>query len=485
MINVGLIPLDSRPCNTQWVVDLGLIGGSNIIMYPRNKCGNLHFGAKLDDMLDWLEKNAEKMDYLIISSDGLSFGGLIQARLAQIDLEKTIDKINVLRNIKARFPNLKMYMFDTVMRTSITAFDEETERYWAKVNRYSCLKGRIHFFNDKKNALELAELEKEIPQHIIDTYWHARSIKHSLNKYFISLVNEGVLDSMILLQEDSMAYGVQKIEQEILEKIIDENNLSDKIQFYNGTDEGACVLLGKILVENKKIKPKYYLHVPSHDVIEKCFLFEDRPFTENIEKMCQTIGFNLTSNVDDADFILSIFAEKENIDLDIACFKEMPINKNEEYYRYINELNSFISEKKKVVLVDLFFPNGGSYELLEDVNYRDLTVYSSWNTASNSLGSALCQIAAVLCNDKENELNKKFVYERVIDDCIYQYFVRRKVNEVLLAQEINIHDLQDNYDYALNLVKEQLKKYEHVIDNQEYDIVLPWKRMFEVEIIIK
>ena len=70
-------------------------------------------------------------------------------------------------------------------------------------------------------------------------------------------------------------------------------------------------------------------------------------------------------------------------------------------------------------------------------------------------------------------------------DCIYQYFVRRKVNEVLLAQEINIHDLQDNYDYALNLVKEQLKKYEHVIDNQEYDIVLPWKRMFEVEIIIK
>ena len=46
-------------------------------------------------------------------------------------------------------------------------------------------------------------------------------------------------------------------------------------------------------------------------------------------------------------------------------------------------------------------------------------------------------------------------------------------------------EIQDNYDYALNLVKEQLKKYEHVIDNQEYDIVLPWKRMFEVEIIIK
>ena len=65
---------------------------------------------------------------------------------------------------------------------------------------------------------------------------------------------------------------------------------------------------------------------------------------------------------------------------------------------------------KNVVLVDLLFPNGGSYELLQDIKYNLLAAYSAWNTASNSLGSALCEIAAVIvCKDKYNENNQKFL----------------------------------------------------------------------------
>ena len=100
MINVGLIPLDSRPCNTSWVVDLGKIGNANVIMYPREKCGFLHNGAVLDDILSWLNEHVSEMDYLIISSDGLSFGGLIQARKAQIDLEYALEKFNIFKDIK-------------------------------------------------------------------------------------------------------------------------------------------------------------------------------------------------------------------------------------------------------------------------------------------------------------------------------------------------------------------------------------------------
>ena len=66
MINVGLIPLDSRPCNTSWVIDLGKIGNANVIMYPREKCGFLHNGAELDDILSWLNEHVNEMDYLII-----------------------------------------------------------------------------------------------------------------------------------------------------------------------------------------------------------------------------------------------------------------------------------------------------------------------------------------------------------------------------------------------------------------------------------
>lgn len=486
MINIGLIPLDSRPCNTAWVKDLGLIGNANVIMYPREKCGNLHRGAVLDDMIEWLKNNASKMDYLIISSDGLSFGGLIQARLAQIDLEETLKKLEVLKELKNTYPHLKMYMFDTVMRTSITSSDAETEKYWAKMNRFSLLKGRIYFFNKEEDKKELECLEREIPSHIINTYLNARKVKFTLNKYFLNLVQDKTIDSMILLQEDSMPYGIQQIEHKEIGNFIEEHNLDNKVQFYNGTDEGAVVLLGKILLENKKMMPTCYLHYPVREVIDKCHLFEDRPFIENLNKMCKTIGFKFIDTPQDADFILSIYGIKENVDLDLSKFIEMPIDKNADYKKYINEVNGFIKDGKKVVLVDLFFPNGGSLELLEDINYQDLTVYSSWNTASNSLGSALCQIACVLANDnKEVNLNKKFLYERFFDDCIYQYFVRREIDSKLISEGVNIYNLGDKYEYALDLVKQGLKKYEYVINNQDYEVELPWSRMFEVEIILK
>ena len=328
MINVGLIPLDSRPCNTSWVVDLGKIGNLNIIMYPRNKCGYLHNGANLDDMLTWLDNNVSKMDYLIISSDGLSFGGLIQARKAQIDLDYALKRFEIFKEYKKKYPHLKIYMFDTCMRTSISAIDEESQFYWSKMNEYSLYRGRVHFFNTKEDNEKLAELEKEIPSRIIDTYLKARNVKFTLNKYFLNLVKEEILDSYILLQEDSMPYGIQKIEHEKLNEFIDENNLKDKVQFYNGTDEGAVVLLAKILMEEYKLSPKVYLHVPSMASIEKCFLFEDRPGIENIEKMCKTIGFELVRNYEECDFVLSIFSVVKNDDLVIEKYIEINIDKN-------------------------------------------------------------------------------------------------------------------------------------------------------------
>ena len=486
MINVGLIPLDSRPCNTSWVIDLGKIGNANVIMYPREKCGFLHNGAELDDILSWLNEHVNEMDYLIISSDGLSFGGLIQARKAQIDLDSALEKFKVFNTIKSNYPHLKIYMFDTCMRTSISAVDEESQYYWGKMNEYSLYKGRVHFFGTEADKAKLDELEKEIPERIINTYLKARNVKFTLNKYFLSLVNDGILDGYILLQEDSMPYGIQQIEHEELKQIIKDNNLEEKVQFYNGTDEGAVVLLAKIFMEENNLRPKAYLHVPTRESIEKCFLFEDRPGIENIEKMCSTVGFTIVDNYDECDFVLSIFSVLENDDLVIERFEEMPINKDEVYHKYINELNNMLEKNKPVVLVDLLFPNGGSYELLQDVKFKNLASYSAWNTASNSLGSAVCEIAAVLVSgDKLNPLNQKFLYERIFDDCVYQYIARRKACERLINEGANVFDLKEFGSKAIEYTKESLDLYKHMIPGYSYEITLPWNRMFEAEIILK
>ena len=148
MIKVGLIPLDSRPCNTIWIDSLTKIANLELLMYPRSECGTLFKGANIDKIIDWLNQNAHLMDYLIISTDGLCFGGLIQARKAQIDLDKVVKQLDIIKELKNKYPKLRIFVFDTIMRIAITTLDKESQIYAPSINEYGRLKGQYHFFKN-------------------------------------------------------------------------------------------------------------------------------------------------------------------------------------------------------------------------------------------------------------------------------------------------------------------------------------------------
>lgn len=480
MIKVGVVPLDSRPCNTSWLFQLGTSVNYQMVMYPTSKCGNLHQGANIYNIIEWINSQAQKLDYLILSGDGFAFGGLIQARKAEIDLEEVLPLLESLKETKKENPQLKIYLFDTIMRTSISATSIETGQYWSLMNRYSKALGRYYFLKEEKDLEEINQLESMIPKHIIDTYLDARRKKLEVTKCYLKLMAKGVIDEMIVLQEDSMPYGIQKKDQEELEAFVKTVGIKKEVNFYNGTDEGGVVLLAKIMLENSKVEKNIYLHTPQKEILDKCCLFEDRPLKENIEKMCQTIGLHLVDDKKNADAILSIFATTENIDLDLIKYQEIQIDKNQVYQNYITELNDLIAHYP-VALVDLYFPNGGSLELLKDVNYRKCINYSAWNTASNSLGSSLCAISSFLVNGM-NQTLEDFKKARIMDDCIYQYIARRKVNEKLWQQKINIYDLENVQINVIGEIEEMMHQYDAYIDYQSYHVFLPWNRTFEIEI---
>jgi hypothetical protein len=369
------------------------------------------------------------------------------------------------------------------MRTTITAYGPDMEIYWGKMNEFSRLTGRVHFFHDPEEEMRLEELKKEIPASIVEIFLNARRIKHELNKYFLGLVSDRVLDYMILLQEDAMPFGIQKIEQEILQKMIAEQNLGKRVKFYNGTDEGGVVLLGKILMQEKGIAPKLYLHLPEADALNKVMLFEDQPFSENLANMMDTMGFLKTKNADEADFILSVYAEKPNVNLNTNTSEPILPLKNKRYYEFIRKIDSFLYSGMNVALVDLLFPNGGSPDLLLDLEFSKLKVYSAWNTASNAMGSALCEIASHLVNPKNP--STKFRDERFLDDCLFQYTVRRIVNEKYLKLGFNVYDLGNGNDVVLGEIKTLMDHLGGWLGKRSYKITLPWQRTFEAEIEIE
>ena len=481
MITIGIVPIDSRPCNTNWLSKLGHISDVNVMLLPIEYCGTLEKGAQPEAILNWLEQYISKFDYLILSTDALCFGGLVQARKGDKELEVINPFLNKIKDLLLRNKGVKVYLFDTLMRTSITAHNAKEAEYWKMINDYSYYMGHYHFYKDIDSLEQVNKLKEVIPSSILDSYLKARNVKHFLNLEFISWVIEGIADTMLLLQEDSMPYGIQQIEQESINQVILLNKIEDSVHFYNGTDEGALVLLGKIIYHCSPIETSVFIDYSCSEMMERVHLFEDHIFKDNFNKMWDTIGLKRASSANDCNTVFALFGGKANRDLDLSKPTMIPVIKDDSYKEFIKRINQYIKIGKNVILVDLYFPNGGTKELLDDIDYSKLSGYSGWNTSSNSLGSAICQLVGVLVHGN-SLLNQDFTWERIADDCIYQTYVRRVVNERLIKDNINVYQLGDEYRYAEELIEAEFKKYDEFLHHHTFKTWLPWKRTFEIDI---
>ena len=455
------------------------IGQVELLSYPFEKCGSLHVGANLDEMMRWLDHVVDALDYLIISADGLFSGGLVQARLGVANAAAVEQALTQIKIYKERYPKLKIYVFDTVMRTSITAYDEESERYWAKMNEYSRLKGRIFFFNQREDKIKLDVLKQDIPLHIIQTYEKARNTKYQITRKLITYVKENIIDYVLVLQEDAMPNGVQKIEQLNLEEMVKELSLGQKVKFYNGTDEGGAILLGRAILEINHSTPKVYIHLPEPDALKKVMPFEDRPFQVNLDLMLESFGYITVPTPKEADFVLAVYTEEEDYNLILEVATPIVPRKNEVYLTFMQSLEKMLGSKKPVAFVDLLFPNGGSIDILEDLSYKKLLAYSAWNTASNSMGSLLCDVASKLVSKSKS---KEFLYERILDDCLYQYIVRREINHHLLSKAVNVYDLKTATQEVTQMIQKRLEEVAKPYNLPKFKIWLPWERTFELDI---
>ena len=187
-MKVTVLPLDSRPCNHAWVKKYASLAGVELAIVPVDLSGNLFHGLSLANPQSWLEAQTLDSDCLILSADALTSGGLIQARQARFNLEEAIESIQNLSLLKQANPNLKIYVFDTIMRTSITAYDEETQKYWSLVNKYSKALGLSMLLPSEEHTQELLRIKAMIPEPILTTYHQAREKKRTLNHLLCDLV---------------------------------------------------------------------------------------------------------------------------------------------------------------------------------------------------------------------------------------------------------------------------------------------------------
>lgn len=147
---------------------------------------------------------------------------------------------------------------------------------------------------------ELESLAEEIPEKVLNTFLNARKFGHETNLGCIQLVKDGIIDQLIICQEDSASEGIQRFEQEKLSAIIRENELNNKISMANGASEAGAELVMRALCSEGSNAEVVWLG----ENIGFSAMYEDRPFIENLNAHMSALNIKEIQGSDNVICIL-------------------------------------------------------------------------------------------------------------------------------------------------------------------------------------
>lgn len=468
---IRILPVDDRPChNDHIVLAMSKVDGVTIELPDPKILGHFTHSGHVDLMSDFLMNDIESVDTLIVSLDALTYGGLIQGRThSNQPLDLYLERLKVLQEIKSRNPKLKLYAYSVIMRLTTTVTDTSKLSEWEDLFEYSQLVNKVKTHPNLQGDLD--QVLNRLSQDTLENYLDTRKRNHSINQRMVELINNGVVDYGVLVQEDTSEFGLHLEEQESLNKLVKELNLTDKVVMKNGTDEMVALFVAKAIVKESKIKLQ-------RDLLKDDFIapYEDHYFIDNLKKSLAIAEVQIDEEAN--DILCVIPSLDRTYDLAFEDVSDLNLLSN------INYKLKYDPIIQGLHVLDIAYANGGDIRNLEYLisNYEvsKLKSYSAWNTASNATGSLVLDIIIA----QDYELNGDYLKMRIIDDALYQGKVRSHLNTLLKEQGQDIWS--EVYSEEANTwLTEKLNNLSNKCDltkGIQIEASLPWGRTFELRL---
>ena len=438
-----VIPLDSRPPCTDYITSLARMAGFKVILPPTELMDDYQQPANAAGMREWLQQNAGSANSAIISVDMLIHGGLLASRKG-MGSEETADAVlSQLSAIHQSYPQIKLFAFNIIPRLLISE-DTQTEKYKQLMAQWSILQETTALFENPQDFRRLQLLEAKIPTEIITSYRKLYAANQRLNRRLIELTQNGILSGLVLGQDDSAPFGLGNMERQRLENFIGNlPELRQRIFLTRGTDEVALTLLGPATIGTEGIKHKVYVHYTEPHTATAILPYMPRPLMQTVAEKLAIAAADPTENISEADFILVVHAGNSQS-------RELQLKDS------ANLISAWIRAGRNVAVVDLATDWVENQTLLPHLKrngtLHQLIAYAGWNTASNSIGTAITQSIMSLRGRDTNEpaialyrdlARVEFLSERILDDWYYQKIYRHQLNEELEKQKVDPYNLKE------------------------------------------
>ena len=500
MKKIVLLPLDERPCNYLYPLQMFNNDDIKLVLPSMDIMGDKKTPANHEALEEFLLKETKDAFGLVISIDTLLYGGIVPSRLHYHSEEELKRRMSLITTLKNNNPDLLIYAFDLIMRCPQYSSDDEEPTYYKECGLEIFKTG---YLSHKKELNVISKEELEVLENLqcnqdhLNDYLARRELNCKLNIETLNLVENNTIDFLIIPQDDASEYGWTAIDQIKIRKVIDEKCLQLDVYMYPGADEVANNLISKMVLKIKNQKPLFYIKYPSPNSPLTVPALEDRYLDTTVRYQILSSGGLITTSVKEADIVLFVNTSATRMvssadfgfprDRGMSVLRNMP--EFVEFMDYcVNTLN------KDVVVADVATLNGGDYELIKMMQKRNLLMkvaaYAGWNTSSNTLGTCIPHGIMTHVYGRNQE-HYNFLVSRYIEDFCYMSYVRAKVNRTLGARGMNYFSIDGQRGVICNEVKEELvtavEQYLPTLKGhfEIEDCYMPWRRMFEVGLIIK
>ncbi len=495
-----LVTLDDRPSSLQWPVRLGAVADVEVVAPPRELLGNFSVPGRPDAIFAWVRaQDLSAFDAAVVSIDMLAYGGLVASRTDHSATDSAaLGRLAFVGELRRRAPHLKIYGASVLTRLAPTA-DGSNETWRVALARWAEISAVT---GDSALATETKRLESAIPVSLRATYGAVRRRNATINRAALQLVRDGVLDYLIVSQDDARARGLHVAEREHLRAIVDSAGIRNAVTLQPGTDEAAMLLLARAVAQRVGRRPSVAVSYSSERMADQPMPFEDQPLRRTVSLQIAAAGAVETRDGSASDLRLFVFTSR---------------NEQQRATVFADSIQLTVARGARVVVADVDPKGdvqGADSVFAEALTSRRIVArlagYAAWNTAGNAIGTALAHAvlsemaatpvkggARIAPSRAATQAHRWFLADRWLDDFVWHTLVRPGAARLVRDRGWNALQLTEPEarvvaDYAAPLMRAgalRLRMAFGVVDTagqpcaglRDFRFTLPWRRTFEAE----
>jgi GrpB-like predicted nucleotidyltransferase (UPF0157 family) len=496
---VLFLPLDSRPATRDAVIDLARAAGVNLRSPDRAVLGDRERGADVRAIWSWIHMqldSAEAPAACIASVEMLCFGGLVASRTSPRHWRNILPWLDEVHALAARVPT---YLSAVIPRTPLQGGGGEDPDYWEAygevLREYALAADQFGWMGDAVTGRRVAEALEKLPAAVIEAVLQHRRRHLLINTELLIAAARGPLRALLIAQDDTTTTGFSGMDREVLER------LSRPLQAANmllmtGADELGAVLFARWLNESTAAAPAVRIVYTFPNATDRVPAYESTPLAQTVREHLHAAGCRVVESGEDILLWVHNFdgdRQREARDQDGAAFHAERIE------AILPELREAGREERVLALADVRFTNGADGRLVErllaEPRFMGIVAYAGWNTASNSLGSAIAQAVTIFHMRKfsvpgNDRAATHMLGKRLLDDWGYQAVVRPRLASLLRERggdptALGPHE-PDLEREAVRIFEESViplvQKSFTYLNLPSVRVSFPWHRLFEAAI---